>query len=222
MNNSNDPKPLVKQDLMKQLVSDHCIGAPDAVIILLEYGDYEDQTSANAQPLVRHLIETFGDQMKLIYRHYPLIEIHPHAELAAEAAEAAAAQGRFWEMHDLLFRNSVHLNLKALQSYAERLELDMSRFKAEMDDRIYLQRVKEHRHSGELLDLRESPTFFLNGKTIDISFGLERLEDAVFELVKKLYTSHCKLPEGSSDPSAGNALAPCHRQLSLHTFDMAF
>ncbi len=185
MKNTSTPELRAKKALMQQLELDHCSGAPDAVILLLEYGDYECPSSANAQPLVRHLVETFGDQMKLIYRHYPLVAFHPHAELAAEVAEAAGAQGRFWEMHDLLFRNSNHLHPKAMEDYAERIGLDISRFKAEMQDRIYLQRVQEHRQSGDVLELRESPAFFLNGKSIDISFGLERLEEAVFSLVEK-------------------------------------
>ena len=164
---------------MRQLESDHCIGAPDASIVLVEYGDYECESCASAYPLTMHLIQTFGDQMKFIFRHYPLNEVHPHAEMAAEAAEAAGAQGRFWEMHDLLFRNSGHLKLTSLLGYAEQLELNMTRFKGEMQERIYLQRIQEHRLSGELLELRATPAFFLNERFVDVSFGLEHLEDAV-------------------------------------------
>ncbi|MET3108939.1 protein-disulfide isomerase [Oxalobacteraceae bacterium GrIS 2.11] len=175
----------VKQELTQQLESDHCIGAPDARLVLLEYGDYECPSCADAFPLTKHLVESFGDQIKFIFRHYPLTEIHPHAELAAEAAEAAGAQGRFWEMHDLLFTNSTHLKMPALISYAEQLELDMVRFQAEMQDRIYLQRVQDHRHSAELLELRSTPVFFLNHQFIDVSFNLEHLEKAVFEAVNR-------------------------------------
>jgi len=171
---------------MKQLQSDHCIGAPDAPVVLLEYGDYECPACANSQPLLKYLIESYGDQIKLIYRHYPLNDIHPHAELAAEAAEAAGAQGRFWDMHDLLFQHADHLKINALLHCAETLELDMVRFKAEMQDRIYLQRVQEHRRSGDLLELRATPTFFLNGKIIDVTFGLENLKEAVCSLIEKI------------------------------------
>ena len=179
MKKSHDSNQRVRQDLMKQLESDHSIGAPEAAIVLLEYGDYECESCASAYPLTMHLIQSFGDQMKLIFRHYPLTEVHSHAEMAAEAAEAAGAQGRFWEMHDLLFRNSPHLKLTSLLGYAEQLELDMTRFKAEMQERIYLQRIQEHRLSGELLELRGTPAFFLNERFVDVSFGLEHLEDAV-------------------------------------------
>jgi len=186
MKKSHETNERVKQDLMKQLETDHCMGAPDAPIVLLEYGDYECGASASAYPLTMHLVQSFGNRMKLIYRHYPLNDIHPHAEMAAEAAEAAGAQGRFWEMHDLLFMNSSHLKLTSLLGYAERLELDMTRFKAEMQERIYLQRSQEHRLSGELLELRATPSFFLNEKFIDVSFGLEHLEDAVIAIVKDI------------------------------------
>ena len=108
-----------------------------------------------------------------------MIEVHPHAELAAEAAEAAAAQGKFWEMHHPLFTDSQHLELGALTRYAALIELDMRRFSAELGDRTYLQHVQEHRRSGEQLALRGSPTFFLDGKLIDVSFGPEHLEHAV-------------------------------------------
>lgn len=179
MNHSHDSNQRVKQDLMRQLEADHCIGAPDASIILLEYGDYECESCVSAYPLTMHLIQSFGNRMKLIFRHYPLNQVHPHAEMAAEAAEAAGAQGRFWEMHDLLFRNSSHLKMTSLLDYAEQLELDMTRFKAEMQARIYLQRIQEHRQSGEVLELRSTPAFFLNERFVDVSFGLDHLEDAV-------------------------------------------
>jgi protein-disulfide isomerase len=184
MKNSQNTNQGVKQDLMQQIESDHCAGAPDARLILLQYGDYECPACAYAAPLTKHLTESYGAQVKFIYRHYPLTDIHPLAEQAAEAAEAAGAQGRFWEMHELLYSHSPHLKLAALWGFAERLELDMARFKAEMLDRIYLQRVQEHRQSGEILELRGTPTFFLSGKMIDVSFGLENLAKAVYAAVE--------------------------------------
>lgn len=159
--------------------ADHTAGSNHAKLLLLEYGDYECPTCVEAAPLTRHLVEVFGHRMKFVFRHFPLVEAHPHAELAAEAAEAAAAQGKFWPMHDLLFAHSPHLTLDALTRYAALLDLDMLRFKAEMADRIYTQRVQEHRRSGESLGLRGSPSFFLDGAVVDVSFGLERLEAAV-------------------------------------------
>jgi len=161
------------------LATDHIAGSNHAALVLVEYGDYACPSCVEAEPLTRHLVEVFGSQMKFIFRHYPLVEIHPHAEIAAEAAEAAAAQGKFWPMHHLLFTHSKHLDLPALRHYAKILDLDMRRFNAEMGDHIYAQRVHEHRHSGERIGLHGSPTFILNGAVVDVSFGLEHLEQAV-------------------------------------------
>ncbi len=159
--------------------ADHVAGSEHAGLLLVEYGDYECPSCVEAEPVTRHLTEVFGKRMRFVFRHFPLVEVHPHAELAAEAAEAAAAQGKFWPMHHLLFTRSPHLNLAELTRCAETIELDMLRFNAEMADRIYTQRVQEHRRSGERIGLRGSPTFFLNGTVVDVSFGLEHLELAV-------------------------------------------
>ncbi len=161
------------------LATDHSTGSEHAALTLLEYGDYECPSCSAAEPVTQHVVLTFGSRMRFVYRHYPLVEVHPHAELAAEAAEAAAAQGKFWDMHHLLFTHSRHLKLGALTRYAEMLDLDMRRFNSEMSDRIYLQRVQEHRRSGEHIGLHASPSFFLNGALVDVSFGLERLESAI-------------------------------------------
>jgi protein-disulfide isomerase len=159
--------------------ADHSAGAEHASLLLLEYGDFECPACAEAEPVTRHLLEVFGSRMRFVYRHYPLVEVHPHAELAAEASEAAAAQGKFWPMHHLLFTHAHHLTLDALTRHAQTIGLDMLRFNAEMADRIYTQRVQEHRRAGQLAGLRASPSFFLNGKLVDVSFGLARLEQAV-------------------------------------------
>jgi protein-disulfide isomerase len=161
------------------LAADHIAGSAHADLLLLEYGDYECPSCVEAEPVTQHLVEVFGNRMKFVFRHFPLVEVHPHAELAAEAAEAAAAQDKFWPMHHLLFTHSHHLTPAALDQCAETIGLDMLRFKAEMADRIYTQRVHEHRRSGELVRLRGSPSFFLNGEVVDVSFGLDHLELAV-------------------------------------------
>ena len=163
--------------------ADHSRGNPDATLTLVEYGDYEDSASIQAEPLTQHLVDTFGTRLRFVYRHNPLMEIHPHAELAAEAAEAAAAQGQFWAMHHLLCSSSVlhanHLKLPALTGYAQAIGLDMNRFNGEMADRIYTQRVQEHRRAAEHTGIRTMPAFFLNGAMVDVSFGVAHLETAV-------------------------------------------
>ena len=159
--------------------ADHVLGDPQASFMLLEYGDYECSACLQAEPLVRHLVDSSGGNLCLVFRHFPLVEEHPHAMLAAEAAEAAAAQGRFWPMHHLLFAHHHRLDLAALTGHAVALGLDMVRFKSEMADHIYTQRVHEHRRAGEHAGLRATPSFFLDGKPVDVSFGLGKLEEAV-------------------------------------------
>ena len=164
--------------------ADHAMGSPDAKLTLVEYGDYECPACLQAEPLVRHLLETEGHRLRFVFRHYPLVEVHPHAELAAEAAEAAAAQGKFWPMHHLLFAQKQHLDAAALAGYAESIGLDMLRYHGEMNDRIYTQRVQEHRRAGDRTGLRATPTFFLNDAVIDVSFGFDKRTEAVHAALK--------------------------------------
>jgi protein-disulfide isomerase len=163
---------------------DHVRGDARARLMLLEYGDYECPVCIQAEALTKHLVDSHHDQLRYVFRHFPLVEVHPHAELAAEAAEAAAAQGRFWPMHELLFTQTHHLALPALTGYAESLGLDMIRFSAEMADRVYTQRVQEHRRAGQQSGVRATPAFFLDGRLVDVSFGLEKLEAAVRAALK--------------------------------------
>jgi protein-disulfide isomerase len=164
--------------------ADHLLGDPHAGLTLVEYGDYECPASMQAEPLMRHLVDTCGQRLRFVYRHFPLMGVHPQAELAAEAAEAAAAQGQFWAMHQRLFSQPHQLEMAALAVHAQAIGLDMIRFNAEMADRIYTQRVQEHRRAGERSGVRATPTFFLNGTLVDVSFGFEKLEEAVHAALK--------------------------------------
>lgn len=159
--------------------AEHALGDARASLTLLEYGDYENPACIQAEPMTQHLVEVFGEHLRFVFRHFPLVEVHPNAELAAEAAEAAAAQGQFWAMHHLLFSQQHHLNPAALVTYAQSIGLDMIRFNAEMADRIYKQRVQEHRSAGQLSGVRSAPSFFLNGTPVDVSFGFEKLDEAI-------------------------------------------
>lgn len=165
--------------------ADHIQGNAEAKLTLVEYGDYECPACIQGEPLMRHLVETEGKHLRFVFRHFPLVEVHPHAELAAEAAEAAAAQGQFWPMHHLLFAQTQHLETAALAGYAESLGLDMNRFHSEMADRIYTQRVQEHRRAGERSAIRATPAFFLNGVAVDVSFGFEKLTETVHAALKR-------------------------------------
>lgn len=158
---------------------EHMLGDPRANLTLLEYGDYECPACIQSEPLTQHLVEAFGKRLCFVFRHFPLVEVHPNAELAAEAAEAAAAQGKFWEMHHLLFSQPHQLAQAALAAHAQTIGLDMNRFNAEMADRVYTQRVQEHRRAGVHSGVRATPAFYLNGKPVDVSFGFEKLEEAI-------------------------------------------
>jgi protein-disulfide isomerase len=159
--------------------TDHVLGPEHAPVVVVEYGDFQCPTCKQAAPAARMLLERYANRVRLVFRHFPLEEAHPQALAAAEAAECAAEQGRFWEMHDLLFANQDRLLPKHLRGYAERLTLDLAQFTAEMEDHVYLQRVREHQDSGRRSRVRGTPGFFVNGVIQDVSFGFERLFDAV-------------------------------------------
>jgi protein-disulfide isomerase len=164
--------------------SDHVIGPEHAPVTVVEYGDFECPNCKQAAPAVKLLLERFSERVRFIYRHFPQETLHPHALRAAETAECAAGQGRFWPMHDLLFANQDHLLGKHLRRYAEQLELDMARYDAEMDDEVYLQRIREHIDGGLKSHLRSTPGFFVNGIIVDVSFGLRSLFDATEAALK--------------------------------------
>ncbi len=159
--------------------TDHAIGPAHASVTVTEYGDFECPNCKQAAPAVKLLLDRFAGRIRFVYRHFPLEEVHPHSLHAAEAAESAGAQGKFWAMHDLLFANQPHLKLHQLRGYAERLQLDMQRFAAETDDHVYLQRIREQVQGGRESGVRSTPTFFVNGRIQDVSFGLRFLFDAV-------------------------------------------
>jgi protein-disulfide isomerase len=158
---------------------DHALGPEGAPVTVVEYGDFECPNCKQAAGAVKLLLTRFEQRVRFVFRHFPLEEVHPHALHAAEVAECAGAQGKFWQMHDLLFEHQRHLKLSQLYGYARTLELDMARFTAEMDDEIYLQRVREHQRSGHDSGVRATPGFFVNGRIQDVSFGLRSLFEAV-------------------------------------------
>jgi protein-disulfide isomerase len=159
--------------------TDHILGPASAKVTLVEYGDFECPSCGQAYPAVGMLLKHFEGRMRFVFRHFPLREVHPHAELAAEAAEAAGAQGKFWEMHRLLFEHQSHLKAKSLREYAEKLELDLTRYDFEMKDQVYLQRVQEHIAGGIQSGIRSTPTFYINGELHDTSFGFQQLQGAI-------------------------------------------
>ena len=163
---------------------DHSIGPSSARVVVTEYGDFECPNCKQSAPAVKLLLARFEGRIRFIYRHFPLEEVHPHALQAAEAAECAGAQDRFFAMHDLLFENQRHLKLAQLRDYAARLGLDRRRFDAEMDDHAYLQRIREHMQSGRESGVRATPTFFVDRRIQDVSFGLDSLFAAVESVLR--------------------------------------
>jgi Na+/H+ antiporter NhaA len=143
---------------------DHVRGPDDAPVDLVEYGDFECPYCGQAEPMVRELLTTLGEDVRFVFRHLPLTDVHPHAQMAAEASEAAGAQGRFWEMHDLLLDHQDALELKDLLRYAAQLGLDVPRFKDELRRRVYAARVAEDVADADASQVTGTPTFFIDGR----------------------------------------------------------
>ncbi len=146
---------------------------------MIEYGDFECPSCIRAYPAVALLQRHFHGRVCFAYRHFPLTDVHPHAELAAEAAEAAAGQGRFWPFHNRLFEHPGTLTPHALREHAREVGLDLERYDAEMRDRIYLQRIHEQHDGGARSGVRGTPSFFVNGVLADVSFGASRLMETI-------------------------------------------
>jgi protein-disulfide isomerase len=164
---------------------DHSVGPHDARVTVVEYGDFECPNCKQARPAVKLMLDHHAGQVRFIFRHFPLEEVHPHAVNAAEAAESAGAQGKFWQMHDVLFENQARLKPNQLAGYAEKLELDVPRYTSEMSEHIYLQRIREHMQGGRDSGVRATPTFFINGRIHDVSFGIQSLLDGVQALLPR-------------------------------------
>ena len=158
---------------------DHIRGLADARVTLVEYGDFECPYSGRAYRIVKDVQERMGEQLRFIFRNFPLTTLHPHAEQAAEAAEAAAAQGRFWEMHDRLFENQRNLLNEDLSSYARALNLDLDAFDKDLAKHVRADRVHEDLMSGVRSGVDGTPTFFINGLRHDDSYDLETLLQSV-------------------------------------------
>jgi Na+/H+ antiporter NhaA len=157
---------------------DHVRGAIDAPVTVVEYGDFECPYCGQAEPVVRELIRDFAD-VRYVWRHVPLNDVHPHAQIAAEAAEAAADQGAFWEMHDLLLDNQGALQPDDLIAYAEQLGLDVERFTNSLREHTGAARVAEDVDSADLSGVSGTPTFFINSRRQHGAYDIASLSAAV-------------------------------------------
>ncbi len=146
---------------------DHSEGPAGAPLTLVEYGDYQCPYCGAAYPVVKRLQKTLGKKLRFVFRNFPLTQSHPYALIAAEAAEAAALQGKFWEMHDLLFEQQAFLDPDIIPSWAERIGLDLEKFGNDIKRDIVAKRITEDRRSGIRSGVNGTPTFFINGPRYD-------------------------------------------------------
>ena len=154
---------------------DHIQGPADATVTLVQYGDYECPYCGAAYPIIKQVQARMGARLRFVFRNFPITTSHPHAEMAAEAAEAAGAQGMFWQMHDLLYENQRHLLDQDLRAYAEELGLDLELFDKELAEHVHAARVHEDFLSGVRSGVNGTPTFYINGTRHDDSYDVEPL-----------------------------------------------
>ncbi len=158
---------------------DHVRGPEDAPVTLLEYGDFQCPYCGQAEPVIRELLATFGDEVRYVWRHLPLTDVHPYAELAAEAAEAASAQGAFWEMYEQLLAHQDRLRQRDLVSYAGEIGLDVERFEEDVRKSAGAGHIASDVDSADLSGVSGTPTFFINGLRHYGAYDVDTLSRAV-------------------------------------------
>ena len=172
MNDSATLKPPVS-------TRDHTAGSHDAPVTLVEYGDYQCPYCGAVHPVIQRLQKALGKKLRFIFRNFPLMQAHPYALMAAETAEAAALQGKFWEMHDFIFENQESLAPEALPAWANELGLDMKKFATAIKERSVVKRIEEDRQSGIESGVNGTPTFFINGTIYEGDDDYESLRAAL-------------------------------------------
>jgi protein-disulfide isomerase len=171
----NEPVQWLAEPISDQ---DHVLGRADAPITIVEYGDYECPTCLNAVPIVQKVRETLGDRARFIFRHYPQSSIHPHASAAAEAAEAAAEQGKFWDMHEALFKHQKELATIDLGHLALTLGLEIYDFETNRSRDKHRRRIAADFQGGQRSGVNKTPTFFINGRRYEGKIDAEGLVGA--------------------------------------------
>ena len=162
---------------------DHIQGPEDAPVTLVEYGDYECPHCGRAHSVIKRVQKHFGKSLRFVFRNFPLSELHPHAESAAETAESAGARGKFWEMHDLLFENQERLSGDLYLKLAKQLSLPIEALSKALEEGTYQTRVRADFSSGVRSGVNGTPTFFINGKRHDGPFDYETLVLAIQEQI---------------------------------------
>ena len=158
---------------------DHAQGDSHAPVTLVEYGDYECPHCGRAYPIVKRVQKHFGKRLRFVFRNFPLGEMHPHAESAAETSEFSGSKHKFWEMHELLFGDQSRLKLRDLLGRADALALDLKRFKAELNDEVYLEQIRADFRSGVQNGVYSTPGIFINGVRLNGESDFESLRRAL-------------------------------------------
>jgi|SRR5687767_7605672 len=158
---------------------DHSQGLASAAVTLVEYGDYQCPYCRQAHPILQDIRKSMGGLTRLVFRNFPLTSVHPNAQHAAEAAEAAGVQGKFWAMHDHLFEHQSRLDDDALLEYATEIGLDVDRFRHDLETHAFGPRVREDFLSGVRSGVNGTPTFFINGLRHDAAWDFETLSGAI-------------------------------------------
>jgi protein-disulfide isomerase len=165
---------------------DHIQGPDDAPLVLVEYGDYQCPYCGAAYPIVKRVQKELGKRLRFVFRNFPITNSHPHAQWAAETAEAAGAQGKFWEMHDYLYENQPSLgDEEYFSKYEKKLKLDVTKLAREVAQHVYSPRVQEDYMSGIRSGVNGTPTFFIDGVRYDDYPGFVQLISALEKAEKK-------------------------------------
>jgi protein-disulfide isomerase len=159
--------------------NDHVLGPADAPVTLVEYGDFQCPHCRAAHFYLKNVLAEMGDDLRFVFRNMPLTQVHPMAQLAAEAAEAAGAQGKFWPMHDAIYENQDMLSPALLTRLAQRIGLDMQRFTDDIDNHRFLPKVKEDFMSAVRSGAAGTPSFFINGEQYEGGYDDESLIEAL-------------------------------------------
>jgi protein-disulfide isomerase len=167
---------------------DHMRGPDKSPVTVVEYGDFECPYCGEAEPVIRELLADYGD-VHYVWRHLPLTDVHPHAQLAAEGSEAAARQGKFWEMHDLLLAHQGALTAKDLVGYAGELGLDTDKFTADLRRHAGAAKVASDVDSADLSGVSGTPTFFVNGQRHYGAYDIDSLSAAVSAARARAYVT---------------------------------
>ena len=169
--------------------TDHIFGNENAPLEMVEYGDYECPHCGRAYPIVKDITRQLGSNLKFVFRNFPLSNVHPHAVSAAVATEAADLQGKFWEMHDIIFENQKTLEVEHLFLFAHKIDLDLERFKTDIQDPALTDKVEKDFYGGLRSGVNRTPTFFINGQKYDGDWSgdllLQHLRTVLAEIKQK-------------------------------------